>query len=163
MSGDAGSAPLKVRHWSHVILHVADMEESLAFYRGLLGADLFSEDLIGGPDFETMIGVKGAKARIINLVLGGQKVELIEVQGVPSGEPAERVGRGLAGFTVRVDDIEEAYRLCQAHGYHCETEPTEIQGFRQFETSYTGAVAFLVIVLLTLAVVFALRRMELAR
>jgi len=40
---------------------------------------------------------------------------------------------------------------------------TYVQGFRQFETSYTGAIAFLVIVLLTIVVVFALRRMEIAR
>ncbi len=40
---------------------------------------------------------------------------------------------------------------------------TYVQGFRQFETSYTGAIAFLVIVLLTVAVVFALKRMEIAR
>ena len=40
---------------------------------------------------------------------------------------------------------------------------TYIQGFRQFETSYTAAIAFLVIVLLSVVVIFALRRMELAR
>ena len=40
---------------------------------------------------------------------------------------------------------------------------TYIQGFRQFETSYTAAIAFLVIVLLSVAVIFALRRMEIAR
>jgi multiple sugar transport system permease protein len=37
------------------------------------------------------------------------------------------------------------------------------QGFRQFETSYTAAIAFLVIVLLSLIVVAALRRMEIDR
>lgn len=37
------------------------------------------------------------------------------------------------------------------------------QGFRQFETSYTAAIAFLVIVLLTVVVVAALKRMEIAR
>ncbi len=40
---------------------------------------------------------------------------------------------------------------------------TYIQGFRQFETSYTAAIAFLVIVMLSVAVIFALRRMEIAR
>jgi multiple sugar transport system permease protein len=40
---------------------------------------------------------------------------------------------------------------------------TYVQGFRQFETSYTGAIAFLVIVLLTVIVVALLRRMEIAR
>ena len=40
---------------------------------------------------------------------------------------------------------------------------TYIQGFRQFETSYTAAIAFLVIVMLSVVVIFALRRMEIAR
>ena len=40
---------------------------------------------------------------------------------------------------------------------------TYVQGFRQFETSYTAAIAFLVIVMLSVAVIFALRRMEIAR
>ncbi len=38
-----------------------------------------------------------------------------------------------------------------------------VQGFRQFETSYTGAMAFLVIVILTVVVIAALKRMEIAR
>lgn len=37
------------------------------------------------------------------------------------------------------------------------------QGFKQFETSYTAAIAFLVIFLLTVAVVTLLKRMEIAR
>lgn len=40
---------------------------------------------------------------------------------------------------------------------------TYIQGFRQFETSYTAAIAFLVIIMLSVAVIFVLRRMEIAR
>ena len=38
-----------------------------------------------------------------------------------------------------------------------------IQGFRQFETSYTAAIAFLVIIMLTVSVMFALKRMEFVR
>jgi multiple sugar transport system permease protein len=40
---------------------------------------------------------------------------------------------------------------------------TYTQGFRQFETSYTAAIAFLVIVILTIAVTWAIRRMGLAK
>jgi multiple sugar transport system permease protein len=40
---------------------------------------------------------------------------------------------------------------------------TYIQGFQQFETSYTAAIAFLVIAILTVIVVFAIRRMGLAK
>jgi multiple sugar transport system permease protein len=38
-----------------------------------------------------------------------------------------------------------------------------VQGFQQFETSYAAAIAFLVIVLLTVLVMMALRRVEIAR
>jgi multiple sugar transport system permease protein len=40
---------------------------------------------------------------------------------------------------------------------------TYVQGFTQFESSYTGAIAFLVIVILTVIVVWAIRRMGLAK
>lgn len=40
---------------------------------------------------------------------------------------------------------------------------TYVQGFQQFETSYTAAIAFLVIALLTVVVVWAIRRMGLAK
>jgi multiple sugar transport system permease protein len=38
-----------------------------------------------------------------------------------------------------------------------------IQGFNQFESSYTAAIAFLVVVMLTVIVMVALKRMEIAR
>jgi multiple sugar transport system permease protein len=40
---------------------------------------------------------------------------------------------------------------------------TYVQGFQQFETSYTAAIAFLVIVLLTVICIWAIRRMGLAK
>jgi len=40
---------------------------------------------------------------------------------------------------------------------------TYVKGFQQFETSYTAAVAFLVIILLSVVVMLALKRVELAR
>ncbi|NQV98140.1 MAG: sugar ABC transporter permease [Rhodospirillales bacterium] len=36
-----------------------------------------------------------------------------------------------------------------------------VQGFKQFETSFTGAIAFLVIIMLTVIVIYALKKMEL--
>ncbi len=40
---------------------------------------------------------------------------------------------------------------------------TYVQGFRQFETSYTAAVALLIIVMLSIVLMWALRRVELSR
>ncbi|MFK7996485.1 MAG: carbohydrate ABC transporter permease [Granulosicoccus sp.] len=38
-----------------------------------------------------------------------------------------------------------------------------VQGFKQFETSYTAAIAFLVIVMLSVVVIYALKRVEVTR
>jgi multiple sugar transport system permease protein len=38
-----------------------------------------------------------------------------------------------------------------------------VQGFKQFETSYTAAIAFLVIFILTVICVWAIRRMGLVK
>ena len=40
---------------------------------------------------------------------------------------------------------------------------TYIRAFKEFETSYAGAIAFLVIILLSIIVIFALKRVEIAR
>ena len=40
---------------------------------------------------------------------------------------------------------------------------TYVQGFNQFETSYTAAIAFLIIFILTVVVTWAIRRMGLAK
>lgn len=40
---------------------------------------------------------------------------------------------------------------------------TYIRAFKEFETSYSGAIAFLVIILLSVIVIFALKRVEIAR
>jgi multiple sugar transport system permease protein len=40
---------------------------------------------------------------------------------------------------------------------------TYVQGFKQFETSYTAAIAFLVIFLLTVVCTWAIRRMGLVK
>lgn len=40
---------------------------------------------------------------------------------------------------------------------------TYIRAFKEFETSYAGAIAFLVIILLSVIVIFALKRVEIAR
>ena len=38
-----------------------------------------------------------------------------------------------------------------------------VQGFQQFETSYTAAIAVLIIVILSVLVIWALKRIEIAR
>lgn len=40
---------------------------------------------------------------------------------------------------------------------------TYVQGFRQFETSYTAAIAFLIVALMSFVVTWAIRRMGLAK
>ena len=123
---------IAVRHWSHVFIQASDMDASLAFYRDLFDAAVWTDERIEDAEFGEMIGGPGATARIVNLVIGGQKVELISVTGLPTAPVPSRAARGLAGFCFRVEDLDEAYRTCVDRGLQPEAEPTEIHGFRQF-------------------------------
>ena len=101
---------------------------------------------------------------------GGRDRRRLAADGVPPHHPAGDLAgdghraphRGLD--LIRIFDV--VWALTQGGpGTMTETLSiyTYIQGFRQFETSYTGAIAFLVIVVLTVLVIWLLRRMEIHR
>ena len=88
--------------------------------------------------------------------------------------PQDRAAGDLAGDGDRHPDPRPRSRAHLRH--HLGADPggpgtmtetisiyTYVQGFKQFETSYTAAIAFLVIVLLTVIVTWAIRRMGLAK
>ena len=73
------------------------------------------------------------------------------------------------GLSVRAENLGSKENPCPATkgGPGTRTESISIfayvKGFQQFETSYTAAVALLIIVLLSVVVFAALKRVELAR
>ena len=122
---------VSVRHWSHVIVRVTDMQATLKFWE-FLGFELLSDERIEGPGLEETVGRPGVKARIVVGLVGGQKVEFIQFDGLPLSPASGRDALGLSGLSIRIDDIDAAYQAAQRLGLTLEEPPTEIHGFRQF-------------------------------
>jgi len=85
-------------------------------------------------------------------------------------QEAEAIVRARIDETIRALDLVRLFDVVWAltkggPGTMTETLSifTYVKGFQQFETSYTAAMALLVIVLLSVAVFAALKRVELAR
>ena len=125
------SPQVSVRHWSHVIVRVTDMQETLKFW-DFLGYEKLSDDLVEGPGLEETVGVPGVRARIVVGLVGGQKLEFVQFDGLPLSDPPGADALGLSGLSIRIDDIDAAYRAARERGLFIEREPTEIHGFRQF-------------------------------
>src|SRR5260370_39909127 len=70
--------PMDLLGFSHVCIAVSDAERSLAFYKDLLGLDVFFDLSLDGPSMEAVTGEDGARGRMIGWLLGGTVIELLE-------------------------------------------------------------------------------------
>ncbi|GAA0309110.1 VOC family protein [Halarchaeum salinum] len=68
----------------HYGITVSDLDDSLAFYRDVLGLDVLTEFAVGGEAFAEGVGVEGASADFAHLDAGGARVELVEYD--PAGD-----------------------------------------------------------------------------
>ena len=128
---DEGGAVISVRHWSHVIVRVSDLDATLRFWQ-FLGFEQLSDTVVEGAGLEETVGQVGAKARIVVGLVGGQKVEFVQFDGLPLDPAPDRNSLGLSGLSIRINGIDAAYASAKEHGLRIEGEPTEIHGFRQF-------------------------------
>jgi catechol 2,3-dioxygenase-like lactoylglutathione lyase family enzyme len=88
---------------NHVVLHVSDIEQSLAFYTGLLG---FEERSTGG-------GGPSRPARFLRC--GAQGLDLFEIEDDPHGG----VEMNHMALEVDADDVEEVRRRLEGAGVTC--------------------------------------------
>jgi catechol 2,3-dioxygenase-like lactoylglutathione lyase family enzyme len=100
---------------------VADMERSLHFYRDLLGLEIVDDDTQGGPEVESLVGVEGARIRIVFLSPDGNLpfVELIEYVEAPGRRPDGNESAADVGSThvcLLVDDIHKEQERLSAAG-----------------------------------------------
>jgi catechol 2,3-dioxygenase-like lactoylglutathione lyase family enzyme len=129
------SRQIPVETWDHLVVRVSNLERSLAFYREHLGFETEVDVEIGGKGLEEILEaagsppLPGARAHLVMGRVGGQLVELIEYT-LPEG--SEAPGHGIAAFTLRVSDADEAHAICRENGIACDSAPVEIEGSRQF-------------------------------
>jgi len=119
-----------IRSLGHVALGVADMERSLAFYRDLLGMELIMELDVDDERIGRVIGVGGAKCRIVHLKLGDGVLELFQYRE-PVGRDAARevrqFDRGLTHIGFEVDDFHRHVEELKGRNVEFLGEPVEFR------------------------------------
>jgi catechol 2,3-dioxygenase-like lactoylglutathione lyase family enzyme len=95
---------------------VANADRSTSFYRNVLGFELIQEVDLLGPEFESLSGVPGARARVIRMRLGDEFLVLAEFL-TPRGRPLPPDScsndHWFQHIAIIVRDMDEAYARLQ--------------------------------------------------
>lgn len=98
---------MKALKVDHIGIAVSNLEETLAFYRDVLGLEVQGTEV-----------VEEQKVKVAFLPLGDTEIELLE-STEPDGPIArfiEKNGEGIQHVAFKVDDIEEAIASMKAKG-----------------------------------------------
>ena len=113
----------------HTCITVSDLEQSIAFYRDLLGLELVmtEESERSGDDRSKALGVPKATVKLAILRTGDAQVELIEYVTAP-GRPYDRNNNdaGAMHIAFRVEDIDAVYQRLLDHGVRFTAPPATI-------------------------------------
>jgi methylmalonyl-CoA/ethylmalonyl-CoA epimerase len=100
---------------AHIGIAVRDLDDSISFYRDVLGlADVPLDDADG--------------AKIAGLAAGESLIELLEAESAdsPIGKFLARRGPGIHHVCFAVDDLDATLDRCRAHGIHLIDETPRV-------------------------------------
>src|SRR5687767_6690918 len=91
---------------------VSDMDRAIDFYSTVLSFQKVSDVEIAGEAYEQLVGVFGARARVVRMRLGEESIELTEFLA-PRGRPIPPDSRSQDGWfqhiAIIVTDMDRAY------------------------------------------------------
>ncbi|QFU83932.1 VOC family protein [Natronorubrum aibiense] len=91
----------------HVGITVSDLEETLPFYRDVLGLEVVDRFHVGGEAFSDAVGVEDARGEFAHLEAEGCRIELVEYEPEARGVPAAGLNQpGATHVGLAVDDLE---------------------------------------------------------
>lgn len=115
----------------HTGIGVKDMDRALAFYRDTLGLKVRFDLEASGEQMETIVGLKGAKARIVMLEVGDQSIELFQYMS-PEGKPFPSDHRqcdaGVIHFALQVTNLDDLYKDLKSKEVNFYSEPQQLPG-----------------------------------
>jgi catechol 2,3-dioxygenase-like lactoylglutathione lyase family enzyme len=116
----AGSTvdPAPARAVGGVAITVEDMDRSVAFYTDVLFFEKVSDVQTSAPGIGRLLGVTGARIRVVTLRLGAERIELVEYLGL-KGRPvpvhARSNDRWFQHIAIIVNDMDQAYLWLRRH------------------------------------------------
>jgi catechol 2,3-dioxygenase-like lactoylglutathione lyase family enzyme len=132
-----------VSHIETVGFTVSDMDKAVEFYTNVLSFEKVSDTEIWGTEFEHLTAVFGARARVVDLRLGNERLELTEYltpQGRPVPIDSRSNDRWFQHIAIIVSDMDKAYaQLRAAKVRHASTGP---QTLPAYITAAAGIKAF---------------------
>lgn len=122
---------------------VSDMDKAIDFYTRVLPFEKISDNEVYGTELEHLSGVFGARARIVNLKLGDEVLQLTEYL-TPKGRPIPVDSRSndkwFQHIAIIVSDMDKAYAHLREHKVrHASTGP---QTLPSYITAAAGIRAF---------------------
>jgi catechol 2,3-dioxygenase-like lactoylglutathione lyase family enzyme len=114
---------------------VGDMDSAVRFYTEVLTFRVVDDREVGGDDYEHVLGLFGARVRIVRLALGAEAVELMQFLA-PHGRPLPADSHSNDGWfqhvAIIVSDMDRAYSALRAHGVaHASSGPQTLPAWNK--------------------------------
>ena len=120
-------------HVETVGFTVSDMDKEMDFYTRILQFEKVSDNEVWGTEFEHLSGVFGSRARVVDLKLGNEKLELTEYltpQGRPVPTDSRSNDRWFQHIAIIVSDMDKAYAQLRANKVrHASTGPQTLPAY----------------------------------
>ena len=117
------------KRMDHVAVSVKDMENAIRFYGDVLGMEKTFDREFDSP-LARIIGIEGAKARIVHMKLGESVVELFDYDYPKGRQPHPDHNQsdfGLTHIGFMVEDFHRTYETLKSRGVQFLGEPIEIR------------------------------------
>ncbi len=111
----------------HTGITVSDLDRSLAFYRDVLGLEVWVEptEVFGGDELSRGVGVDGASLRLAVMKVGASNLELLEYATPPPPNDQAMPPHGLGSMHVafQVDDVHAKMSELESRGVEFLSPP----------------------------------------
>ncbi|MHB9070198.1 MAG: VOC family protein [Sedimentisphaerales bacterium] len=119
-----------IKSLGHVGLGVSNLEQSLTFYRDVMGMELLMELTITDDRIARVIGIPDAQCRIVHLKLGDGILELFEYsnpRGVNKAKDIQQYDGGLIHIGFEVNEFHKHVVRFKEMGLQFLGEPVEFR------------------------------------
>ena len=126
------SALVGLRGFAQLSVVVNSIDETLRFYRDLLGFEVDGDWEGDSEGLEKMLGIAGITGRSVVGNIGHLRIEFMDYSIFGKGALAFPGSLGVNNLTFEVDDIDEVHRQCVEMDLEPGHEPAAISNVRQF-------------------------------